>query len=74
MSWTPAMFEPPVRVWLDASNGYRSGSRPTVTSVTAAANRPAASRSFTKVAGGSPMWVTASPSFFQSAVTASATA
>ena len=36
------MFDPPVRVWLEASSGYRSGSSPSVTSVTAAANVPVA--------------------------------
>src|SRR6478672_6920233 len=65
-------FEPPVTVWLDASSGYRSGSRPMVTSPTAALNLPVASRPVTNSPGGSGTWVTASPIALQSPVTISA--
>ena len=61
------MFEPPVTVWLEASNGYRSGSRPTVTSPTAALNSPLAETPRHELARvGRARWMTDSPSAVQS--------
>ena len=66
-SWSPMTFAPPVRVWLEARSGYRSGSWPIAMSTTAASKSPVRRWSVARIAGSARRPSTVNPSAVQSA-------